>query len=136
MKNHFRNFHQILHFEAPWVRKNDFFEIFCLYLFVNSITLDRIIGLDWNLTHLWSSQKEKKNSLINHFLPMALVFSIKDVFVKIKNSIFSSKYTRYGKNVQEQDSLFQRDLQIPGDHFIRIIYFHLFIKNVFMKMKN
>ena len=36
----------------------------------------------------------------------------KNVFVKIKTSIFLPKYTRYGKNVKKQNSLFQRDLQI------------------------
>ena len=37
---------------------------------------------------------------------------IKNVFMNIKNFIFLSKYTIYGKNVEEQNSLSQRDLQI------------------------
>ena len=116
------------------------------------------------------------------------VLSIKNVFLKIKNSIFSPKYTRYGKNVKKQIFLSQDDIQIyfgsffdrtcgfrcnckkrykkrkisfctkymrglkkilrnkivcfikiykfPFDHFfITVIYFLLFIKNVFIKTK-
>ena len=37
---------------------------------------------------------------------------IENVFIKIKNSIFPPKYTRYGKNVRIQNCLFQKDLQL------------------------
>ena len=38
--------------------------------------------------------------------------STKNVFVKIKNFVFLPKYARCGKNVEKQNFLFQRDLQI------------------------
>ena len=37
---------------------------------------------------------------------------IKNVFMKINNSILPPKYTRYGKNVRKKNCLFQKDLQL------------------------
>ena len=76
------------------------------------ITFEWIIGFDWNMAHLLRAQKERTSSLTRHFWPMVLVLTIINVFVKIKNSIFLPKYTRYGKNIETQNYLFQRDLQI------------------------
>ena len=87
---------------------------------------------------LYKTQKhmmrENISSLTSHFLPIVLVLSMKSVFVKIKNSIFPPKYTRYDINVGKQNSLFQRDLQILWEPFSYKNYiFCLFIKNVIKK---
>ena len=42
---------------------------------------------------------------------------IKNVFIRTKNSIFLSKYTRYGKNVKKQNCLFQEKLQLWSQTF-------------------
>ena len=63
---------------------------------VDTITLYRIIGLGWNLAHLWKAQNERMSSLISLFWTMVLVLFRKEFSVKIKNSIFPSKYAIYG----------------------------------------
>ena len=40
-----------------------------------------------------------------------LIFN-KNFFIKIKNSIFPPKYTRYGKTVRKEICLFQKDIQL------------------------
>ena len=54
--------------------------------------------------------------------------------MKIKNSIFPRKYTRYGKNFKIQNCLFQKDLQQTIFH--RSYIFCLLIKNTVKKIKN
>ena len=39
---------------------------------------------------------------------------IKNVLMKIKNSIFPPKYERYEKNVKTQNCLFKKNLQLPS----------------------
>ena len=46
------------------------------------------------------------------FIGVSFFLFIKNVFIKIINLIFPTKYTRCGKNVQERNCLFQRDLRI------------------------
>ena len=53
---------------------------------VGMINLNRIIGLNWNLTHLLKAQKEWTSSITSDSWPMGLVLSIKNFFMKIKNS--------------------------------------------------
>ena len=61
---------------------------------------------------------------------------IKNVFMKMKNSIYLTKYTRYGKNFNEKNSLFQRDLQICYWSFSHRKYvFCLIMKNVIKNKK-
>ena len=65
-----------------------------------------------------------------------LVLSIKNAFVKIENSIFLTKYTRYGQNVEKKNSLLQRDLQIYCQAFFHMSYiFCLLMKNVIEILK-
>ena len=106
-----------LRFETPWVRKNNFFESVCLSS-VDTITLDRIIGLNWNSANRLRAEKDRTSSLASHYWPMVLVLFIKNIFVRIKKSIFPTKYTGYGINVQKQNSLFQRYLQISWWFFV------------------
>ena len=68
--------------------------------------------MDCALSHFLSVQKERMSSLTKHFLPTVLVLSVKNGFLKIKNSIFQSKYTRYGKNFKKQNCVFKIDRQI------------------------
>ena len=43
---------------------------------------------------------------------ISFLLFIKNVFIKIKNSISLPKYSKYGKNVKQQNVLFQKDIQI------------------------
>ena len=43
---------------------------------------------------------------------ISFLLFIENVFIKIKNSIFPQMYTRYEKNVEKQNCLFQKDLQL------------------------
>ena len=54
--------------------------------------------------------KKFHNFGTNHFFIEAIsyLFFIKNVFIKIINSIFPPKYTGYGKNIKEQNCLFQK----------------------------
>ena len=120
VKNHFRNFHQI----------------FTFWDSLTQIILDRIIGLDWKLAQVLRAQKERMSSLTSHLWLMVQVLSIKNVFIRIQNFIFSPKYTRYCENIQKQNSLFQRDLQIcPWLFFNRSYIFRFLMKNI-IKNKN
>ena len=94
--------------------------------------LDKIIGLDWNLAHLLRAHKKKMSSLTSHLWPMILVLSMEIFFVKIENSIFPPKYTKYGKNVNKQNSLSQRNLQISWWPFPSRRYIFCLL----MKIKN
>ena len=59
------------------------------------------------------------------------MFSSKSFFMKIKNSIYPTEYTRYGKNVKKQNPLFQKDLQLWSLAFSHRSYIYcLLIKNV------
>ena len=49
---------------------------------------------------------------------------------KIKNSLLYKIHARYEKN-----RLFKKDLKIHCCFFIGVISFHLFLKNLFIKMK-
>ena len=61
-------------------------------------------------------QKKSTNSF--HFFIRVISFNllIKNVFMKINNSIFPPKYTRYGKNYKKQDCLFQKDLNLGPEN--------------------
>ena len=54
----------------------------------------------------------------------------------MKNSILYQIYARYEKSVKKKNCLFQSDLQIYCCFFTGVISFHLFIKNVSIKIKN
>ena len=114
VKIHFWNYHHIFTFWDPLCKKKRFLrKCLCVCpMTVDTIILDRIMGLDWNLGHPLKTKKERTSQLINHFLPIILISFIKNVFVKIINSFFPPKFTKYGFNVEKQNSLFQRDLQI------------------------
>ena len=49
----------------------------------------------------------------------------------MKNSILHQIHARYEQNVRKENHSFQKDIQISFE-----IFFHLFIKNVFMEIKN
>ena len=56
--------------------------------------------------------------------------------MKIENSIFPPKYTRYEKNVKKQNCLFQKDLQLWSKTFFHRSYiFCLLMKNI-IKSRN
>ena len=95
VKNKFRNFHRIFRFWGLLSQKKWIHESVCLSpssLSVSAITLERIIGLDYTLTQFLRSQKEWMSSFTSHFWPTVLVLSIKNVFLKIKSSIYPPKY--------------------------------------------
>ena len=123
----------------------------------------RIIGL--KLVTPSKSPKRKDKFVNRTFWPMVLVLSIKNVFVKMKNYNFLLEFTRYGiieevfnckkryqkwkilfctksmwdtkKNLGKKIVRFKKIYKLANDYFsIRVIYFHLFIKNVFMTIKN
>ena len=92
---------------------------------------------DWNENDtLLKGQIEKTSSLTSYFWPMVPVLSIKNVFVKIKNSIFPPKYTIYGRNVEKQNSFFQRDLQISWRPFFYRSYISCLSMNTVIKYKH
>ena len=63
--------------------------------------------------------KRSTNLVLTIFsLETSFLLFIKNIFIKIKNSIFPPKYTGYGKNVKKQNSLFQKHLQL-------LILFHM-----------
>ena len=66
---------------------------------------------------------------------MVLLSSIKNIFVKIKNFISPPKYTRYSKNVEIQNSLFERNLQIPWWPFLNRSYIFFLKRKCYQKWK-
>ena len=109
-------------FESPWERKN------------------WRIGLQFG-THL--EGPKKRSLLTSHFWTMVLVWSIKNVFRKITNSIFPQNYTRYGKNVKNRNCLFCIKIYIfADDHFFKgfisrigHVVSVLVVKNVILKWR-
>ena len=84
----------------------------------------------WIGLHFCTLLEVPNRKEISHFRPTVLVSSIKNVFLKIKKSIFPPKYTEYGKNVMKQNCLFQIDLQIYWCPFFHKRYvFYLLTKN-------
>ena len=68
---------------------------------------------------------------------VVLILFIKNVLIKIKNSIFPPKYTKYGTMLASKIVDFEEIYKVSPDYFfIRIISFFLFIKNVFKGFQN
>ena len=94
-------------------------------IYTNGITFERFDG---------SNFKDASDYIDLEFILFvqnSLVLSIKIVFVKSKNSIYSQKYMRYGKNVEQRNSLLQRDLQLWFRTFFHRSYmFCLLMKHI------
>ena len=85
----------------------------------------------WKKQFLW---KGMMSSFTTHFWPMVLVSFIKNFFVKIRNYIFPTKYTRYDINIRK-NSLFLKDLEISCDHFFTKLRFFVYKWKFFEKIK-
>ena len=86
-----------------------------------------------DLGHIWrfihGYQGPKKIRQVDQFLARDSIdweslrfgfefkFCMKSVFLKIKNSIFLTKYTRYGKNVRNIIVYFKEIYKFPHNHF-------------------
>ena len=75
-----------------------------------------------------SSEKIYKFAFDYFFIGViSFLLFIKNVFLKLKNSIFLPKYMRYGKNVENEICLFQKHLQIKLGLFFHKNYTFSFI---------
>ena len=94
MQNHFRNFHQIFTFWDPLSKKIVFTKESICLASVDTITLNRIIGLNLNLAHMMKAWKEGRFRQVALCLPMVVALFMKKIFVKIKASFIVTKYTK------------------------------------------
>ena len=115
VKNDFSNFYKISTFWDALSQKKWFLRR-CLFVVVVVVckhdNFRRNYQIELKFVTTFEGPKRKNEFFNKPFLTMVLVLSIKNVFVKIKNSIFSQKYMRYGKNFEKKNSSFQKDLQI------------------------
>ena len=130
-------------FETSWVRKNSLYDGVCLSVCLLSsslnpmITFERIIRLNYVLAHLLRAKEQRTNSLTSHFQPTVLVLSIKNVFLKIKNSISLQNVWDTEKMLRKKIVHFKKINNFGVGHFfIGVIFFLLFVRNVHIEIKN
>ena len=83
---------------------------------MDTISLDKIIGLECNLGHLLRTQKEKTSSINQPFSTNGSGFIYKKRFCENKN--YTSKYTRYEKNVEDKIVHLKKIYKFTSEHFL------------------
>ena len=83
--------------------------------------------------HFLRPQNERMSSLIIHFWPTVLILSIKNGFLKIKNSIFPLEYTV--KMLRKKIVKFKKIYKFTDDHFFIAVIFFLHEWKILLKIK-
>ena len=78
----------------------------------DTITLDKIVGLDWALAYFIGAQKLQISSLNSYIRPKISYSIVKFEKSQYKNSILQLNYRSYEKNIMIHNFLFQEDLKI------------------------